>query len=347
VSLVRLLIKPKTVWFFAVALFLGVIGALRAPAQEIHGANEDLEALQLRPNFYVIFGAGANIAVQTGPDGVVLVDAGSAQQAKSLLAAIKKVTDQPIRYIINTSADADHVGGNEQISKAGQSLTLADQPGPGGDFVAGTAGILAHENVLNRMSAPTGKQGAFPTGSWPTETFFQKEKPIYLNREGIKVIHQPEAHSDGDAIVFFRRSDVIMAGDIIDANHFPAIDFEKGGSIQGEIEALNHIVQLAIPSIPLIWEEGGTWVIPGHGRVFDQADVVEYRDMITIIRDVIQDMVNRGLTLEQIKQADPTHGYRGRYGADTGFWTTDMFVEAIYKSLTAEKRGKHASGAIK
>jgi glyoxylase-like metal-dependent hydrolase (beta-lactamase superfamily II) len=160
---------------------------------------------------------------------------------------------------------------------------------------------------------------------------------MYLNKEAIVVMAAPAAHSDGDAIVFFRRSDVIVAGEILDTTRFPVIDVGKGGSIQGEVAALNRIVELAVPSIPLMWQEGGTRVIPAHGFICDQADVVEYRDMITIIRDNIQALIRKGMTLEQIKAANPTKGYRGQYGADSGPWTTDMFVEAIYQGLTAKK----------
>ena len=187
------------------------------------------------------------------------------------------------------------------------------------------------------MSAPTGKQSAYPTAAWPTDTFFTDERPIYVNREGIDVMAQPAAHSDGDAMVFFRRSDVLVTGDIFDTTRFPVIDIDKGGSIQGEIDALNRIVKMAIPSVPLIWQPGGTLIVPGHGRVCDQADAVEYRDMVTIIRDIVQDMINRGMTLEQVKTANPTNGFRKQYGTDTGPWTTDMFVEAVYRGLAAKK----------
>ncbi len=292
---------------------------------------------QLRPNFYVLARAGANIGVGIGSDGVLLVDAGSAEMSDKVLETVNKLSSQPIRYIINTSADPDHVGGNEKIARAGQNLNGA---GVGVSFGTNDIGatILATEDVFKRMSLPPGKQvqAPYPVGAWPTETFFQEKKPLYLNDEGIEVIRQ-RAHSDGDAIVFFRRSDVIMAGDILDTTRFPVIEVDKGGSIQGEIDALNLLVDMAIPSIPLVWKEGGTWVVPGHGFICDQADVVEYRDMVTIIRDVIQDMISRGMTLDQIKTADPTEGYRERYGAESGVWTTNMFVEAVYKSLTQKK----------
>jgi glyoxylase-like metal-dependent hydrolase (beta-lactamase superfamily II) len=328
----------------AAAAMLLTIGAsaqiVLAPRNQ---GNEDLGVYPVAANFYMIAGAGGNIAVQFGPDGAVLVDSGSGKMTDKVLATVAKLSDQPIRYIINTSADADHTGGNAAIAKAGQSF-LQNAPGlfAGGPTLGAVdtqnpAAILATENVLRRMSAPVGGQPASPYAALPTETFANDETSLYVNREAIKVIAQPAAHTDGDAIVFFRRSDVIVAGDIIDTDHFPVIDLGKGGSIQGEIAALNRIIKIAVPSIPLVWQDGGTYVIPGHGWLCDQADVVEYRDMVTIVRDVIQDLIRQGKTLEEIKAANPTQGYRTKYGSDSGVWTTDMFVEAIYKSLTAKK----------
>jgi glyoxylase-like metal-dependent hydrolase (beta-lactamase superfamily II) len=328
---------PKAEGFtrlLAMAFLLALGGAAQtALAQKQAG---DIEVLQVVPNFYMIAGAGGNIAMQTGPDGVVLVNAGAAEMSDKVVAAIGKLALQPIRYVIDTSADPDLAGGNAGLSKAGASLTQNRNTGTSSSAVV-PAIILATENVLNRMSAPSGKQAAYPPDDWPAETFSQKQKPLYVNGEGIQILAQPAAHSDGDVIVFFRRSDVVVAGDILDTTRFPVIDIEKGGSIQGELEALNRIVEMAIPSIPLVWKEGGTFVIPGHGRICDQADVVEYRDMVTIIRDTVADMVNRGMTLDQVKKANPASGYRNRYGTDSGPWTTDMFIEAIYKSLTAKK----------
>jgi cyclase len=202
----------------------------------------------------------------------------------------------------------------------------------------GAATILSAEKVLLRMSAPTGKAAPFPTAAWPTETFYQPRRYMYLNGEGIEVLHQPAAHSDGDSLVFFRRSDVVVAGDVFDTTRFPVIDITKGGTIQGEIDALNRLVELAIPSIPFDWRDEGTYIIPGHGRLCDQLDLVEYRDMIVIIRDRIRSLVRQGKTLEQVKAASPTQGYNRRYGADSGPWTTAMFVEAVYKSLAQEKQ---------
>jgi len=323
-----------------VLLGLAVVAGLGVPARMAHAQQGgDVEVLPVKPNFYMIAGAGANIGVQIGPDGVVLVDSGSGAKTAQVLAAIKKLTGEPIRYIINTGPSADHVGGNEAISKAGRTiLPLSDTlraelavSMTGG----GAAPILAAEGVLLRMSAPTGQKSPYPAEAWPSETFSNRQKYMYMNGEAVVTMHQPAAHSDGDSIVLFRRTDVIAAGDILDTTRFPMIDLERGGSIQGEIDALNRLIDLTIPPVPWVWREGGTYVVPGRGRICEQSDVVEYRDMVTVVRDIIRDMIKRGMTLEQVKAADPTKPYY-QYGSKTGPWTTDMFVEAVYKSLSAK-----------
>ena len=320
---------PGTIAIAAAATFVTVSGLV---AQQSPGTK--LEVLQVRPNFYMIAGAGGNVSFQVGQDGVVVVDSGSASSADAVVAAVKKVTTQPIRYLINTSADPDHVGGNAAVAKAGQTLfTQGGGAGIAADFLGGGASILSVEQVLSRMSGPSGQPSPFPVAAWPTETFNQPRKYMYLNGEGIEVFHQPAAHTDGDAIVFFRRSDVIVAGDVFDTTRFPVIDIAKGGSIRGEIAALQRVVDTAIPSVPIVSREEGTLIVPGHGRLCDQLDVVEYRDMVTIIRDRIRDLMKQGLTLEQIKAASPVRGYARRYGSDTGSWTTNDFVEAIYRSI--------------
>src|ERR1700733_13119506 len=309
----------------------GAVSSLMAQ-QAAHGTN--LQVLQLRPNFYMIAGAGGNIGFQVGVDGVVVVDTGSGASADAVVAAIKKVTTQPIRYVINTSADPDHVGGNLTVGKAGQTLFTGNGgAGLATNFLGGGASILSAEQVLTRMSGPSGQTSPYPVDAWPTETFNQPRKYMYLNGVGIEVFHQPAAHTDGDAIVFFRRSDVVVAGDVFDTRRFPVIDVAKGGSIQGEIAAPQKLVDTAIPSVPIVSREEGTLIIPGHGRICDQLDVVDYRDMVTIIRDRIRDLMKQGLTLEQIQAASPARGYIRRYGSDTGPWTTNNFIEAIYRSM--------------
>jgi glyoxylase-like metal-dependent hydrolase (beta-lactamase superfamily II) len=272
-----------------------------------------LETITVQPNFFMIAGAGGNIAVQVGPDGVLVVDTGAAEFTPAVLAQIRKISPQPVRYIIDTGADADHIGGNLALAKMGGAV----------------APIVSTDNVLTRMTATPG----YNLDSLPTETFLQKQKTMYFNREGIQILARPGAHSDSDAVVFFRRSDVIVTGEIFDPRRFPVIDVAHGGTIQKEIDALNFLIDLAIPSIPFMSEEGGTMIVPGHGWPCEQADVVEYRDMVTIIRDRVAALKKKGMTLEAVQAANPAAGYRSRYGADTGSWTTGMFVEAIYKTL--------------
>ena len=286
----------------------------------------------------MIAGAGGNVAVQLGPAGAVLVDSGSVEASAAVLAAVRRLTSLPIRYIVNTSADADHAGGNETLAKAGQTiLGNAGSSGISEEVFTngGAASVLAHENVLARMSD---QRLLVPFALWPTKTYSGRGYPMALNGDGIQVLHMPAAHSDGDSIVFFRRADVIASGDVVDTTRFPVIDVANGGSIQGEIDALNALLDLMIPPFPLRWREERTYVVPGHGFVSDYGDIADYRNMVTIVRDRIRGMITAGRTLAQVKAADPTQGFKARYGAAAGPWTTDTFVEAVYASLTAPSR---------
>ncbi len=296
--------------------------------------NAPVEVLPVRGNIYLLVAGGRNIALSVGPEGVMLVDTALAPRADQIVAAIQKLTNKPIRYVLNTSADPDHTGGNAILAKLGRPVGTG---GAGSQLFSDVADaepradVFAHINVLNRMADS-------PAAAWPTTTYFNESKEFFFNDEAVQMLHQPAAHSDGDSVVFFRRSDVVSTGDVFDTVTYPRIDLKRGGSLQGVIDALNGILDLTIPAAQ---QEGGTMVIPGHGRLCDEADVVEYRDMVTILRDRIADMVHRGMTLEQIKAARPTRDYDGRYGATTGPWTTDMFVEAAYQSIL----GKSESGA--
>jgi glyoxylase-like metal-dependent hydrolase (beta-lactamase superfamily II) len=307
-------------------------------AQASSAASSDvLEALEVRPNFFMIAGAGANIGVQVGDDGVVVVDAGSAATAPALVTAIKRITSKPIRYVIDTGPDADHVGGNEVLSKAGDQFYPGTRSaGARPDALRSAASILAAEGVVRHMTAAAESAPSRPLTGLPTESFHYAKKFLYLNGEAIEVLHQPAAHTDSDVFAFFRRSDVVMAGDVIDTRRFPVIDIARGGSIDGEIAALNRLSEIAVASVPIVSREAGTVVIPGHGRLYDQFDVIEYRDMITIIRDRVRELVDAGRSLEQVKAARPAKGYDGRYGNEGGDWTTDTFIEAVYRSLAKE-----------
>jgi cyclase len=278
-------------------------------------------------------GAGGNVTAQVGSDGVLLVNSGAAQNTGKLLAEVRKLSTGPIRYLINTDVGADHVGGNEKVFEAGSSVAGGNVTGDIGDAGVGAA-VIAHAAVLNRMSAPTGSNAPAPAKAWPNDTFFTKEKKIFFNGEAIEIIHIPAAETDGDSIVFFRRSDVISTSDLYVTTSYPIVDRQRGGNIQGVLDGLNRVIDISVPADK---EEGGTYVIPGHGRLADQADVVEYRDMVTIIRDRIQDGVKKGLSLEQVKAAQPTLDYDAVFGSSNGSWTTDSFIEAVYKSLNLRK----------
>jgi|HubBroStandDraft_6_1064221.scaffolds.fasta_scaffold155607_2 cyclase len=312
-----------------VALAMSAIAAAFASAQQ-NNENAELHILPVQGNIYMLVGAGGNITLSIGKDGILLVDTGLPQMSDKVLEAIRKISDKPIRYIINTHVHADHIGGNEKIAKAGSTIAGGNVVGDIGASAQQGATVIAHEGVLDRMSAPTGSQPPMPSAAWPTDTYNGAEKELFFNGEAIQMFHEPAAHTDGDTIVFFRRSDVVSAGDLFVTTSYPIIDIDRGGNIQGVVKALNHILDITIPAEK---QEGGTYVIPGHGRLCDEADVVEFRDMTTIIRDRIQDMVKKGMTLEQVKAAKPTRDYDPRYGAETGFWTTDKFVEAVYKSF--------------
>jgi len=293
-----------------------------------------LESIQIRPNVHVIFGAGGNVTVHVGEDGIVVVDSGSAETARSLLDAIKAISSRPIRMIVNTGADLDHVGGNAIVGAAGVGLS----PDPFGD--GNHATVLAHENVLLRLSTvgSNGAESPVPTRMLPNDTFTSRYRSFYVNDDAVQVIRQTGAHSDSDVMVLFRKADVIATGDVLDLRQFPVIDQKNGGSILGEIEGLNRLLtEFVIAGSPLVLKSGRTLVVPGHGYVSDYAEVVEYRDMVTVIKDTIQALIDKGLTLEQVKAANPTRGYRGRYGSETGNWTTDMFVEAVFNGLSRKK----------
>jgi cyclase len=309
------------------ALALAVIAPL-AFAQSAANSDE-VHTLKVQGNIYMLVGAGGDITVQVGRDGVLLVDTGLAQNADKVLAAIRKITDEPIHYIIDTHFHPDHVGGNEKLRDAGNTIAGGNVAGDLGAEAGRGAQIIAHENVLNRMSAPTGKVSSTPTGAWPTDTYFNDEKKLYFNGEGIEIIHIPNAHTDGDSIVYFRKSDVISTGDLFTTTMYPVIDIEHGGSINGLLAGLQKIVDLVIP---VYGQDGGTLIIPGHGRLCDVGDLLNYREMATIVRDRIQDLIKKGMTLEQVKAAKPTFDYDPLYGSNS-FWGTDQFVEAVYKSL--------------
>lgn len=323
--------KRQTLAALLSLMLSGAIWSAAAQAQQNFDAVE-IQTLQVRDNIFMLVGAGGNITVQIGEDGVFIVDTQFAPLSEKIIGAIDKLSlGKPIHYIVNTHHHGDHTGGNENLRSAGLTVTGGNMQGAIRDSGVG-AQVISHENVLFRLSSATGDQ-AVPSGAWPTSTFFGDEKKLHYNGEGIRIIHMPAAHTDGDSIVFFRRSDVISAGDVFNTTNYPVIDLAAGGSLQGVITALDRIVDMIIP---VYGQDGGTLVIPGHGRLSNIGDVLNFREMVIVIRDRIQHMIDEGMTLEQVKAAQPSLDYDPRYGSSSGFGTTERFIEAAYRSLTEQ-----------
>ena len=291
-----------------------------------------LEVLPAQGNVFMIVGPGGNTTVQIGHEAVVVVDTQTAAASDALLAAIASLSSKPIRHIVNTSADPEHTGGNEAVSRAGTYVRLIDTFDPRGS--RSDAGVIAHVNVLGRMSSPTGTQAPAAAAAWPSDTYFTEDWALFVNGEALQLIHVLAAHTDGDTLVFFRRSDVIATGDIYSTSRYPRFDAEQGGSVVGVIEGLNRVLDIAIAGEN---QEGGTVVIPGHGRISDETEVANYRDMVTIVRDRVAAMVAAGMTLEQVQAARPTRDYDGIYDEPNG-WTAAMFVAAVYRDLAGAAR---------
>jgi len=314
------------------ALLLGLAVCGGVSIARIHAQDSGVEIVKVRKNFYMLAGGGGNVGVQIGSDGIVLVNSGAANASERILAALKTLTDLPIRYIINIDAGPDFVAGNEKLAKAGFTIFTNALGGGGGLPNGGGASILSHDSVLRIMSQA---KPAYPSGALPNEAFFTPRKAIRMNDEGLEIFYQPSAHSSADSFVLFRSSDVVVAGDVMDTTRFPVIDVANGGTIQGEIAALNRLIDLTIAPTPYIYKDVGTYVVPGHGRLSEQMEVVDYRDMVVLVRDVVADLAKQGKTLDEIKAAHPALPYETRYGTAAG--ATNGFIESIYKTLQAKK----------
>lgn len=302
------------------ALALSAVVTTLAPAQPRNFDNTQEHLLPVQGNTYMLAGAGGNTTLQVGKDGVLVVDTQYAEMAPKILSEIRKLSDKPIVWMVNTHIDQDHSGGNGALAKLGRG------PGPG-------PRIIAHENVLNRMTQRVPNQPPVPDEALPNDEYGTPQKDLFFNGEAVVIYHMPRAHTDGDSIVFFRRSDVVSVGDIFTPDQWPAIDLARGGSVEGTLDALNYILTLTVPER---YQDGGTLVVPGHGRISNEADVVEYRNMLTIVRDRVQDLLKKGMTLEQVKAARPARDYETEY-SERGPWTKDMFVEAVYRSLNGNR----------
>ena len=292
----------------------------------------NVHVLPVRGNVYMLVGAGGNITVHAGTDGILMVDAGLASMSGKVLEAVRSISKGPLRYIINTNEREEHTGGNATIAAAGSTIPFRpaeDVRVSDGRVGSDRANVISYLTVFHRMSAPTGQVAARPEEAWPDNTYSTPQKKLYFNDEPVLIMHVP-SNTDGNSIVHFRTADVISVGDLLDLTTYPFIDLKAGGTIGTVVDGLYRVIDLTVPNRK---SEAGTLVIPGHGRVADQPDVVYYQQMVAIVRDRVKDMIERGMTLEQVKAARPTRDYDTRYGKNTGAWTTDMFVEAAYQSL--------------
>jgi cyclase len=293
----------------------------------------EVETLHVQGNIYLVAGAGANIAVSVpdpmldpaeyGERGVLFVDAGYAEMSDKVLAAARELSSEPVRHIINTTLADDHTGGNGELVAAG----FLNQAGPGMGGRPNEGDLIGHGDLL-RLMTEIGEE-SISTDRWPPSTYYGKQKDLYFNAEPVIILHVPDATTSGDSLVWFRGSDVLVTGEIFNQTSFPHIDVAHGGTINGVIDGLNTLLEIIVPRH---LQEGGTMVIPAHGRISDEHDVLEYRDMVTIIRDRVQHGIDTGMTLDQIQAADYTYEYRPRFNRDPG-WTSEMFVEAIYQTL--------------
>jgi glyoxylase-like metal-dependent hydrolase (beta-lactamase superfamily II) len=301
------------------------------PPKLVGPAPGELQVLPVAGNVHVIIGAGANITVQAGPQGVLVVDTGTAAMSAKVIAAIKSISTKPLRYIVNTTHTLEHTGGNLAIAKTGEIIPFREPDyaaGPQGALDTHKASVIAYLTVFHRMAAATGAQ-ATPEEGWPDNTYSIAQKRLYFNDEPVVITHFV-GNDDGNSVVLFRKSDVVAVGDLLDLTMYPRIDVENGGGLQQMVDSMNKLIDIVVPEANAA---GGTLVIPAHGRIADHAEVVYYRDMLAIIRDRMQDALKRKLTVAQVKAERPTRDYDARYGKTTGPWTTDMFVEAAYKSL--------------
>ena len=338
-----------------VVIFIGLFASAEAvyPQQQTSRSPE-LELVPVQGNISMLAGAGGNITVQVGRDGVLLVDTGVAAMTDKVLAAIRTLSNRQITYIVNTNDRSDHIGGNENIAAIlawglitaffiptgwipNENIAKIGRPLDIARAAQASVFIIAFNTILDRMTDST---PPIPERAWPNDVYSVPQKNLYFNGEAVQIFHQP-ATTDGNSFVLFRRSDVISTGDLFDPTQYPIIDVKSGGSLQGVLEGLNRLRQMAVPADHV---EGGTMLIPGHGRVCDTADLDIYQQMVTVVRDRLQDMIKRGMTLDQVKAAKPTLDYDPVYGSSTGNWTTEMFIEAAYNSLSKpDTRGARGS----
>ena len=292
--------------------FALVFAVAPVAAAQVNYDTVQVRTVKVGDGVYMLQGAGGNIGVSVGSDGVILIDDQFAPLSDKIKAAVAALGG-PIRFLLNTHWHGDHTGGNENFAKSGVV-------------------IVAHENVRRRMSveqfvaAFNQRVPASPTGALPVVTFTDAVT-FYLNGDSINVFHVAPAHTDGDAIIWFRRANVIHMGDTFFNGRYPLVDLSSGGSIDGMVGAADRVLAVA---------DANTKIIPGHGSLGDRAALQTYRTMLATIRDRIRQAVAAGRTLEQVQAAKPTAEFDAVWG--NGRITPTLFVEMLYTDLAARHR---------
>jgi glyoxylase-like metal-dependent hydrolase (beta-lactamase superfamily II) len=302
----------------------------------------ELRALHVAGQIWLITGqpGESNVLVQVGDQGVLVIDSGTQAMAPKLLAQVQRLAAQDptrapktIRKVINTNGRLDHIGGNELLRKAGGQVIGGEEAAQQRLLGSGGGEVVAHENVLTRLVTESNVPGGPSKELWPTDTEGFDVDNTRFNDEAIQIVHPRSGNTDGQLVVAFRGSDVVAAGDLVDMTNYPFIDVKRGGSIDGLLVALNQLIAMAAPGNQ---SEGGTVIGPGHGRLIDQSEVALYRNMVTIIRNLVQYYKNDGKTLSDVLALKPSDGYDARWGKTTGPWTTRDFITAVYETLPAK-----------
>lgn len=298
---------------YLLRIFASICIAILAGALRQAGAQENLddvsiETVKVADGIYMLIGWGGNIGLCVGEDGAFLVDDQVAPLTKRIRAAIAALTDDDVRFLINTHWHFDHTGGNENMGEAG-------------------ALIIAHENVRKRMSVDQFMRAldlmvpASPESALPVITFTEAVT-FHWNREEIQVFHVEHAHTDGDAIAYFTKANVVHMGDVYFNGRYPFIDVESGGGVNGVIDAVDRVLVMANPS---------TKIIPGHGLLSTPDELREYRDMLAAVRDRVLAMKKEGKTQEEVVAAKPTSDFDAKWGAEP-----DLFVRSVYLGVGKE-----------
>jgi glyoxylase-like metal-dependent hydrolase (beta-lactamase superfamily II) len=291
-----------------IALALAALPAARA--QDLSAV--EIKAVPIAGSVHMLTGAGGNLGLSAGADGVFLIDDQFAPLTDKIRAAVAKIQPGPIRFVVNTHWHFDHTGGNENMGKAGALL-------------------VAHDNVRQRMSVEQFIQAldrhvpASPLGALPVVTF-SDDVTFHMNGEDIHVFHVPHAHTDGDSMVHFPKADVMHLGDVFFNGLYPFIDLSSGGSVDGVIAAVDRALEIAGPK---------TKLIPGHGPLAGRTELTAYRDLLAKVRSRIETAVEAGKTLDDVKQEKPTAEYDATWGG--GFMKPDVFVSIVYQSVSARK----------